>query len=597
MANPEHLRWILEGPESWNKRQVEHRFTADLSGIDLYEEFKQAGKLDDEGMIPLQRMDLRSANLERLRARHANLEGADLLGASLRGASLDNARMERAKLCGTNLEDSALDDANLDNAELTSAQLRNAWPIKASLRGAELDYANAEGAHFEEANLEGASLNRTNLEGASLKSARLPGARLRYTNLKDVCLDKADLTNAYLFGADLTQATLIDADLSGANLGMAILTKTDLQNATLTNTILERTELSNAYLAGTTPWKAILFEQSNITPHQWGERQEPIQSVEDLLSEIRRLEKLHSTAALYFRGEAKSQWSLRPSVMRSNIRIAESGMLIDLISRRPEEFNATRSALAQWVLGQHHGLRTRFLDITRNPLVALYSACEEGGEVDSRLHVFAVPKALIKPFNSDTITVIANFAKLSRPQQDVLLGNGTCSCHSPGHVFKSFEYRTALRQLYQLIRTESPSFEERINLRDLYKVFIVEPQQSPERIRAQSGAFLVSAFHEQFERDSIQQWNERVPVYAHYKLTLEGKHKLEMMKDLRLMNITQETLFPGLETSAKAIIDRHCQEEEEQRRKQIEWEVLEGDLPPPVTEIRNEKEDKTRSSG
>lgn len=27
------------------------------------------------------------------------------------------------------------------------------------------------------------------------------------------------------------------------------------------------------------------------------------------------------------------------------------------------------------------------------------------------------------------------------------------------------------------------------------------------------------------------------------------------------------------------------------------WEVLEGDLPPPVTEIRNEKEDKTRSSG
>ena len=63
------------------------------------------------------------------------------------------------------------------------------------------------------------------------------------------------------------------------------------------------------------------------------------------------------------------------------------------------------------------------------------------------------------------------------------------------------------------------------------------------------------------------------------------------------MNITQETLFPGLETSAKAIIDRHCQEEEEQRRQQVEWEVLEGDLPPPVTEIRNEKEDKTRSSG
>ena len=64
-----------------------------------------------------------------------------------------------------------------------------------------------------------------------------------------------------------------------------------------------------------------------------------------------------------------------------------------------------------------------------------------------------------------------------------------------------------------------------------------------------------------------------------------------------LMNITQEALFPGLDTSAKAIIDRHCQEEEEQRRKQIEWEGLGSDPPPRVTGIRSEKEDKTRWSG
>ena len=60
------------------------------------------------------------------------------------------------------------------------------------------------------------------------------------------------------------------------------------------------------------------------------------------------------------------------------------------------------------------------------------------------------------------------------------------------------------------------------------------------------------------------------------------------------MNITQETLFPGLDTSAKAIIDRHRQGEEEERRKQVEWQMFENNPPLQVTEITNENEDKTR---
>ena len=98
MADPEHVRWILEGSDSWNQRRQEKQFTPDLSGVDLYEEFQKAGKLDAQGEIPLPGINLRGASLEWVTARRINLEGADLCEARVRGGNLSDARMKRVKL-------------------------------------------------------------------------------------------------------------------------------------------------------------------------------------------------------------------------------------------------------------------------------------------------------------------------------------------------------------------------------------------------------------------------------------------------------------------------------------------------------------------
>ena len=407
------------------------------------------------------------------------------------------------------------------------------------------DFYIEQATNYPRADLSACDLRRTQF--------RIPrfGFDFREADFSLSNLQGADLTHADLRGANFFGADLEDAVLHGANIGCARFHSAG--------------NLTGVDLTATRPWRANLFEQDSQMPGPGQPSSTTVCSVADLtaicLDLHQRSGNGRDAVRLYYRGESK-HWKLRPSVMRkSNYRKGEGRMLLEMMTRRPEDFSGMESALSQWVLAQHHGLKTRLLDVTKNPLVALFYACEGGFQEDEgQVHIFAVPQPLVKPYDSDTVSIVANFAKLSHSEQSLLLGKRR------GIEWDAHRYPEVMTKLYHLIGLEKPHFQRRIDPRDLFRVFIVEPQQSLERLRAQSGAFLISAFHERFETSQILRWNRDIPTYEHHVLTIPSNCKGRIIDELSLFNVTRETLFPGLDEAARAITSQYSLSESHRPR-------------------------------
>ena len=140
-----------------------------------------------------------------------------------------------------------------------------------------------------------------------------------------------------------------------------------------------------------------------------------IENINQFLDEIKKLESKNGNS-LFYRGHSNKEFKLEPSIYRKNDKgdflyiENEDKINRETIAKVPYDFKG-KNTIESLVLMQHYGVPTRILDLTTNPLVALYFSCVGNENEDGEVIVFDIPEESTCYFDSDRVTVLANLAK------------------------------------------------------------------------------------------------------------------------------------------------------------------------------------------
>lgn len=254
-----------------------------------------------------------------------------------------------------------------------------------------------------------------------------------------------------------------------------------------------------------------------------------------------------------FRGQRYYGWPTKPKIFRedSSVYNNENHAVRDIVSIHPSEFETDKTMFDRLVRMQHFGLATRLVDVTSNPLVALWFATERSSEKDKHhggVQALYIPKDRQRYYDSDRVSCIANIANLKLVQKRNLFR------HVDNRMpLQEFNKTEEAKMLAFYVGQEKTNFQPIINPSDLVLPVYVRPKMSNKRIIAQSGAFLLYGSQKRSGR-------AKEGLVKSKRVWIHEEDKPDIRRDLQMLGIHESILFPEIDRTAKFISERYSSE-------------------------------------
>jgi hypothetical protein len=267
-----------------------------------------------------------------------------------------------------------------------------------------------------------------------------------------------------------------------------------------------------------------------------------ITSTEGLIRKVFKIPHGEGLTVFYRGHSNRDKYKLEPSLYRNNgHKNSEHILFRELLIANPTDFTGDSSTFEKLVRMQHYSMPTRLLDITSNPLMALYFACKSNADKTGEVVILTIQSKEIKFFDSDTASCIANLARLPKQDKDDI---------DFALASKQFNASRPVQRLLHFVREERPYFTPTVVPSDLKRILCVKGRMTNSRITSQSGAFLLFGLGATLPEAG----NDDLAVD---RIAISAVSKKKILDELDSLNINESTVFPYMENSAKYIAKRH----------------------------------------